>query len=262
MTRLLSADAREALKGYAFWFSFMAAICMLIPLAAWKLFEIDLDPEIFGRAALGFMVAAMLGRFLAQPLKFLSNAWRIALVILAIFAVSVTFARAESFTPKPVPIVQGAHVTEAQIVQRAIPLIEHFEDVRLVAYLDPIGIPTICSGTTRGVEMGMKVSADYCRAMVRSEATEYWRGVSAFMTEDTLRERINVFRGAAFTSFTINVGIHAAGHSTAIKRLNAGNVAGACEAMTWWNKAGGKRLPGLVVRRTAESRDCMVGVAA
>ena len=262
MNRLLSADAREALKGYSFWFSFMAAVSMLIPLAAWKLLEIDLDPEIFGRAALGFMLAAMAGRFLAQPMKFLANAWRISLVVLAIFAASVTFARANEFVPKPVPITQGATVTELEIVTQAIPIIELYEGVRLAAYQDSIGVWTICAGTTRGVFQGMIVSASWCHGKVRSEATEYWRGVSSYMTAETLRERMTVLRGAAFTSFTINVGIHAAGHSTAVKRLNSGNIAGACEAMTWWNKAGGKRWPGLAIRRTGESGYCMIGVPA
>lgn len=33
-------------------------------------------------------------------------------------------------------------------------LVTYFEGRSLVAYLDPVGIPTICEGVTRGVRLG------------------------------------------------------------------------------------------------------------
>nr|WP_231119180.1 glycoside hydrolase family protein [Rhodovulum sp. MB263] len=43
-----------------------------------------------------------------------------------------------------------------------------------------------------------------------------------------------------------------AGRSTATRRLSEGDVPGACEALTWWNKAGGRVVAGLRNRRTEE----------
>ena len=61
-------------------------------------------------------------------------------------------------------------------------------------------------------------------------------------------------RGGAGEGF---VGVRAAGRSTATRRLNAGDVTGACKAITWWNKAGGRVIRGLVNRRTEDQTMCL-----
>lgn len=58
----------------------------------------------------------------------------------------------------------------------------------------------------------------------------------------------------AFVSFVWNLGIGNFRSSTMLKRFNAGDITGAAEALTWWNKAQGKVLKGLVRRREAEKR--------
>jgi GH24 family phage-related lysozyme (muramidase) len=63
----------------------------------------------------------------------------------------------------------------------------------------------------------------------------------------------------AFVSLTYNIGIGAFCRSTARKRLDAGNLEGACDAATWYNRAGGRKIPGLVNRRAAEHRLCLEG---
>ena len=56
----------------------------------------------------------------------------------------------------------------------------------------------------------------------------------------------------ALVSFTYNIGGGAFQGSTALKRLNAGDYAGAADAMKFWNKSGGKVMQGLVNRRNHE----------
>ncbi|WP_254054886.1 glycoside hydrolase family protein [Pseudophaeobacter sp. EL27] len=68
-------------------------------------------------------------------------------------------------------------------------------------------------------------------------------------------------RDAAYVSLAYNVGIRGIGRSTATRGLNAGGVAGGCQALTWWNKAGGRVVCVLVRRRTDEYRLCMLGVS-
>ena len=62
------------------------------------------------------------------------------------------------------------------------------------------------------------------------------------------------------STLTYNIGVGAFCRSTARRRLNAGNVRGACDAATWFNKAGGRKIPGLVNRRTAEHKLCLEGL--
>jgi lysozyme len=54
----------------------------------------------------------------------------------------------------------------------------------------------------------------------------------------------------------INVGSDAACKSTLMRKLNMGDLAGACSELSRWTMAGGKVYPGLVRRRAAERALC------
>lgn len=56
----------------------------------------------------------------------------------------------------------------------------------------------------------------------------------------------------ALVSFTYNVGIGNLRKSTLLRLLNDGNYQGAANQFLLWNKAGGKVLRGLTIRRQAE----------
>jgi lysozyme len=57
----------------------------------------------------------------------------------------------------------------------------------------------------------------------------------------------------ALVSFTYNLGAANLKKSTLVKKLNAGDYAGAANEFGKWNKAGGKVLKGLTIRRAAEA---------
>ncbi len=44
------------------------------------------------------------------------------------------------------------------------------------------------------------------------------------------------------------------------RRLNAGDIRGACDALLAWNKAGGRVVQGLTNRRQDERRLCLEGL--
>lgn len=56
----------------------------------------------------------------------------------------------------------------------------------------------------------------------------------------------------ALVSFTYNLGARSLSTSTLLRKLNAGDYAGAADEFLRWNKAGGKVLTGLTRRREAE----------
>lgn len=133
--------------------------------------------------------------------------------------------------------------------------IAYFEGRSLVAYLDPVGIPTICEGVTRGVRMGQVATNDECdvhlELEVRRHAAEVRSAVKVPLTDNEY---------AAWTSFVYNVGGPAFRSSTALRKLNAGDHKGACVEMKRWVYAGGRKLNGLVKRRNAESALCLSGL--
>uniref|UniRef100_UPI000225FC22 lysozyme n=1 Tax=Paracoccus sp. TRP TaxID=412597 RepID=UPI000225FC22 len=67
-----------------------------------------------------------------------------------------------------------------------------------------------------------------------------------------VRVPLNENQFGALVSFTYNLGAGNLTSSTLLRKLNAGDYAGAAAEFPTWNKAGGKVLNGLVRRRAAE----------
>jgi len=63
----------------------------------------------------------------------------------------------------------------------------------------------------------------------------------------------------SLVQFAYNIGPDALCKSTLMRKLNAGDYAGACNEMTKWVYAGGRKVQGLVNRREAERKLCLGG---
>ncbi|HAA40895.1 MAG TPA: lysozyme [Pseudomonas sp.] len=134
-------------------------------------------------------------------------------------------------------------------------LVSNFEGRSLVAYLDPVGIPTICEGVTRGVRLGQSKTPAQCDALLQQELTVAMAGVDRNVTKPQPETR-----RAALASFVYNVGEPQFKASTLLRKLNAGDARGACAELSRWVYAGGQKLQGLVNRRAAERELCEVGL--
>lgn len=140
------------------------------------------------------------------------------------------------------------------ISDAALELIKEFEGLRLKAYRDPVGIVTIGYGYTNGagygpgVQMGDTWTAQQAEDMLREGVMRFANNIQRHFTI-----KPNPDQFGAFVSLAYNIGWQSFIKSTALKRWNAGDVKGAAEAVTWWNKAGGKVLRGLTRRREAEA---------
>jgi len=142
----------------------------------------------------------------------------------------------------------------------AVALVGTWEGVRLAAYPDRLagGIPTVCFGETRGVKLGDEYTMEECRAMLGDALVEFETGMRRCLdAPDALPDKTYV----AFLSVTYNIGVGGWCGSSMVKRANAGNLTGACDALLMWNKAGGKVLKGLTNRRQAERKLCLAGLA-
>lgn len=134
-------------------------------------------------------------------------------------------------------------------------LVSNFEGRSLVAYLDPVGIPTICEGVTRGVRLGQAKTPAQCDALLQQELTIAMAGVDRNVTKPQPETR-----RAALASFVYNVGESQFKASTLLRKLNAGDARGACAELSRWVYAQGKKLQGLVNRRAAERELCEAGL--
>lgn len=131
-----------------------------------------------------------------------------------------------------------------------VALIKRSEGFRARPYLCPAGVPTIGYGHTGGVALDdPPITEEQALCMLRADLVAFEMGVSA-----ALRVRIEQHQFDALVSFAFNAGLGALQSSTLLRRLNAGDFAGAAAEFPRWNKGGGRVLPGLVARRAEERR--------
>lgn len=134
--------------------------------------------------------------------------------------------------------------------------LDRWEGLRLTAYQDrKNGVWTIGWGHT-GPEVveGLRIDRAQAEAWLASDMG--WAARTADLTVKVPLDVAGKMK-AAITSLIFNIGSKAWGGSTALLRLNAGDYAGAAEAMTWWNKDQNEagelvEVPGLVNRRESE----------
>ena len=139
----------------------------------------------------------------------------------------------------------------------AVPFIAGWEGLRLDAYYDPVGIPTICYGHTRGVGIDNITTKSYCDALLNEEIMLYLNAV-----DDYIHLPMPDTRRAALTSFAYNVGISNFKRSTLRRLMNAGHTVAACNELKRWVFARGIKLRGLIRRREAERQLCLIGTKA
>lgn len=137
-------------------------------------------------------------------------------------------------------------------ITAAIVVIGGFEGLRLNAYPDVIGVPTICYGETKGVHLGDNKTKAQCDQMLSARLVEFNNGVNSCLSVD-----IPDSRRVAFVSLAYNIGTESFCKSTVVRRINAGDVAGSCDAILMWNKARGIVWPGLTKRRQKERELCL-----
>lgn len=130
------------------------------------------------------------------------------------------------------------------------------EGLRQVAYRDPVGIPTICFGETKGVKLGDRKTPEECTGLLIDRLQEFGDGVRKCVGHD-----LPPPRKAAYTSLAYNIGVNAFCGSTLVRKERAGNPAGACAEILRWDKAKGVPLPGLKKRRGEEFELCRSSLA-
>jgi lysozyme len=147
------------------------------------------------------------------------------------------------------PVVDQAIST----MEIAIALCKRFEGFRSKPYLCPAGVPTIGYGTTV-YPSGIKVTlfdADITQAsaeemLVYALKRVYLPAVMALCPD------LEGDRQDAILDFCYNLGESNLRISTLRKKLNEGDFEAAREEILRWNKAGGRTLKGLTLRREAE----------
>ncbi len=133
------------------------------------------------------------------------------------------------------------------------------EGNKLTAYRDSVNVLTIGVGHTSAagaptVTAGMSITPHQSDEILTRDLAKFEAAVNGAVKVLLAQHEFD-----ALVSLAFNIGGGAFAKSTLVKKLNAGDRAGAANAFLSWDKAGGKTLKGLTIRRQAERAQFLKG---
>ena len=128
-----------------------------------------------------------------------------------------------------------------------------FEGYRDKAYTPlPGDVPTIGFGTTKGVKLGDQTNPTNALKRKLRDLTEFEGAI-----QRCVHVPLHQHEYDAYISLAYNIGEAAFCRSTLVRKLNAGDYAGACAEILRWDKFRGRTIRGLTKRREAEYEICL-----
>lgn len=107
-------------------------------------------------------------------------------------------------------------------------VIQHNEGLSLVAYKDSAGVPTICYGETKGVEMGQTATLTQCKQQLIQSAGEHAKAL------DGLPVSLTDVQVLGALDMAYNIGVSGFKNSTTKRKLMQGDAKGAAQAVLAW----------------------------
>lgn len=278
--KLIPNAWRILATSYAIWtFIFIAALTVA-PDAIYLATGVDTAPGVWSALLLGGCFAGCVLRLIDQRPE---GRWaRRAMIALLLVIVALWAIPAAAFETPRNPATQGnapdpmaqpePGPSYSDTATFLVPFVQKWEgkhpcpdssDLHC-AYLDTIAEPDICTvgyGHTENCSLDMRLTDRDALELLKVDLRRYWSGTRLGFTPETIAARLAPRRDAAYASLAYNVGISGVRKSTATRRLNAGDIEGGCEAIGWWNKAGGRVVRGLVNRRAEEVALCKWGLS-
>ncbi|MCJ2132439.1 lysozyme [Methylobacterium sp. E-045] len=118
------------------------------------------------------------------------------------------------------------------------------EGVRLKAYLDSVGVPTIGYGHIKGVKLGQVITQAQADAFFLEDLASH-----ALPILSAIKVPVADHERDALISIAFNIGVGGFTGSTFLRRLNAGDRKGCAEAIMMWQK------PAAIISRREAERD-------
>ena len=155
--------------------------------------------------------------------------------------------------------------TPIEISDLGLKLVKTFEGKHNTGYLCPAGVWTIGYGHTgstlgQSSPKGMTITDEQIDILLKEDMKRFEKAVLRSVAVALTQNQFD-----ALVSFAFNVGAGALATSTLLKKLNAGDYAGAAEQFLVWNKATNPQtkkkvaLAGLTRRRQAERHLFLTG---
>jgi len=145
----------------------------------------------------------------------------------------------------------------AAVGAATVALVLAWEGLKTKPYFDSVKVLTVCVGETKDVKPGDTYTVEQCKAMLVRRLDVFEAGIHRCLKNP---EAVPDGAYVASISLAYNIGVPAFCGSSIRRKLDAGDVRGACDAFRLYNKAGGRYIQGLANRREAERDVCLKGV--
>ena len=142
-----------------------------------------------------------------------------------------------------------------KVSELGLNLIKHYEDFRSKPYKCPAGRWTIGyghligDGTRLPDNWNRHFSVEEINELLKRDLARFEQGVLRYITMP-----LNQYQFDSLVSFSFNLGLGTLQRSTIRQKLNRNDVKGAVKSLLQYNKANGKVLKGLDLRRKAEAK--------
>ncbi|MDE9539313.1 lysozyme [Xenorhabdus bovienii] len=139
-----------------------------------------------------------------------------------------------------------------EISENGINKIKNYEGLRLHAYPDPAtGVEpwTIGYGHTKGVKPEQVITEQQAEIFLHEDLIPIYAEIQRIVKVPLTQGQFD-----ALCSFIFNLGIGNFIHSTLLKKLNLADYQGAAEEFLKWDRADGRVLADLRVRRVSEQK--------
>lgn len=190
----------------------------------------------------------------------INKSWQLGIILgisISPLISTVSQGSEQSFNSRQSRIVSSTAGSNLEVLPDAINLVKYYEGFRANAYIDTSGGAVIGYGLSkvdgRTVRLGQYISQAQADVALERELHRIQQIVLASVKVD-----LNPHQLGALSSLVYNAGTRILTNSTLIRKLNAGDYAGAAKEFPRWNKAnqGGQLVvfPGLTKRRLAEQQ--------
>lgn len=133
--------------------------------------------------------------------------------------------------------------------------LKRLEGLVLETYRDAVGVLTIGYGHTGSEAFeGNRITKARAEELLMQDIKPAEEAIQNYVTVPLTKEQ-----HSALVLFIFNVGVGAFKRSTLLKKLNQSDYLGAADEFLRWNKAGGKVLKGLSIRRNDERQMFLKG---
>lgn len=136
-------------------------------------------------------------------------------------------------------------------------IVKH-EGMVKTAYVDPVGVVTVCAGHTRTAKLGQTLSPERCAELLKADTEYAQAAVRRLVTAKITQQQFD-----ALTSLVFNIGEGNFARSSLLRKINAQDCWGAGSEFPKWNKGrvNGKlvELRGLTLRRADERKTFETG---